>query len=42
VWVVFTGGRRGEHRLLVSASDHERVKAHWEGYAGQCDEGDNL
>lgn len=37
VWVVFTGGRRGEHKLLVSASDAARVAAHWEGYSAQCE-----
>lgn len=37
IWIVFTGGRRGEHKILASVSDAERVKAHWEGYSIQAE-----
>lgn len=30
-WIVFTGGRSGEHRIAVNSSA-ARIGAHWNGY----------
>lgn len=30
--IAFVGGSRGDHSIALSASDEDRVRAHWEGY----------